>query len=213
MRTEKKSGNWPNAAKFLVSKIRGSGIRRDYDLEESTRIGIGRFGEVLRGWKKDTGEEVAIKKLTKMGKNSAAIEKMRQEIEIMKRVKHQHCVRLHAVYESSNHIYIVMEMLRGGELLKRLIEKDCYSEMEAAKVFVQMISSIKYLHSIGIVHRDLKPENIMYVSDDKDSPIKICDYGLSKLVEKSQLLSGRARYRPVRPTPSVVSAQSARALT
>eukprot|EP00961_Rhodomonas_salina_P053639 719478-Rhodomonas_salina.2 len=48
--------------------------------------------------------------------------------------------------------------------------------MEAAKVFVQIVQGIKYLHSIGIVHRDLKPDNIMF-ADKEGEAIKICDYG------------------------------------
>jgi len=158
----------------------------------------------MRGWKKDTNEEVAVKQLTKTGKNQGAIDKMRREIEIMKKVRHPHCVRLHAVYESANHIYIVMDMLRGGELLQRVIEKECYTEMEAAKVFVQIVQGIKYLHSIGIVHRDLKPDNIMF-ADKEGEAIKICDYGLSKLVDAAHLASGRARINSRCGTPNFVA--------
>jgi len=119
--------------------------------------------------------------------------KIRKEIEIMKKVRHPHCVQFYSVYESANNIYIVMELMAGGELLKRLVEKEKYTEMEAARVFHQICKAVKYLHSIGIVHRDLKPENILYATNDPDSPIKIADYGLSKLVDSAALSSGRAR--------------------
>lgn len=56
-------------------------------------------------------------------------------------------------------------------------------EQEAAKVFVQIIAAIDYLHSKGVVHRDLKPENVLYQTPASDSPIKVCDFGLGRSVE------------------------------
>lgn len=51
-----------------------------------------------------------------------------------------------AVFETRTHVYIVMELVTGGELFDRIVAKDHYSETEAAKVFVQIISAIDYIH-------------------------------------------------------------------
>ena len=72
------------------------------------------------------------------------------------------------------------QVLRGGQLLERIIQKDHYSEHEAARVAVQMISAVAYMHSVGVVHRDLKPENILYEGEELDSHIKLIDFGLSR---------------------------------
>ena len=82
------------------------------------------------------------------------------------------------LYESKDHIYIVMEMLKGGELFERIVGRPRFSEFEAAKLLRPLLESVAYLHDLGIVHRDLKPENILLKQENK-SGIKIIDYGSS----------------------------------
>lgn len=61
------------------------------------------------------------------------------------------------------------------------IKKDTmFTEKEAAEIFKQGMSAIAYCHSKHICHRDLKPENLLFKSTEKDSPVKIIDFGLSK---------------------------------
>ena len=177
----------------LVSLVRSSGIRKDYQMDDTLEIGRGRYGVVLQSKRNADGETVAIKKISKKGRSAQAMESIRNEIEVMKRVKHPHCISLSSVYESANHVYIVMELARGGELLDRIINKEHYTESEAAKCFIQIASAIQYLHSQGIVHRDLKPENILYTETSKDSAIKLADYGLSRCCDADDLNNGRIR--------------------
>mmetsp|Transcript_60813 Transcript_60813/g.162658 ORF Transcript_60813/g.162658 Transcript_60813/m.162658 type:complete len:633 (-) Transcript_60813:238-2136(-) len=100
----------------------------------------------------------------------------------MKIIDHPHCVKLHNVFYTSTQIYLVLELMTGGELFDRIISKECYSEAEAANCFIQFMSAIEYLHSMGIVHRDIKPENILYATPAEDSPVKIGDFGFGKIV-------------------------------
>lgn len=66
-------------------------------------------------------------------------------------------------------------------MFDRIIEKEFYTETEAAHAFRQFMLGINYCHSKGIVHRDLKPENFLYETKDADSDVKIIDFGLSKI--------------------------------
>jgi len=98
----------------------------------------------------------------------------------MHKINHPHCVTLYEMFETKPKLFMVMELLTGGELFDRIVAKGSYSEKEASAVIKSVASAIQYLHGIGIVHRDLKPENLIYLSKDDDSPIKITDFGLAK---------------------------------
>ena len=81
-----------------------------------------------------------------------------------------------------------MELVTGGELFDRIVEKGSYTERDASDLVNQILSAVDYLHSLNIVHRDLKPENLLYKSADDDSKIMLSDFGLSKiLVDNSKM--------------------------
>lgn len=60
------------------------------------------------------------------------------------------CVQLHT--------YLVLELLRGGELLERIRRKQHFSETEASRIMRRLVSAVSHMHDVGVVHRDLKPE-------------------------------------------------------
>ncbi|XP_060129257.1 ribosomal protein S6 kinase alpha-2 [Zootoca vivipara] len=92
-------------------------------------------------------------------------------------------VRMHLVkvYDDGKYVYLVMELMRGGELLDRILRQKCFSEREASAVLCTITKTVNYLHSQGVVHRDLKPSNILYM-DESGNPdsIRICDFGFAK---------------------------------
>jgi calcium/calmodulin-dependent protein kinase I len=79
-------------------------------------------------------------------------------------------------------MYLVMEIMTGGELFDRIVEKESYSEQEAVDTIRPIIDALHYCHEMGIVHRDLKPENLLYETKDDGSIIKISDFGLARFV-------------------------------
>jgi serine/threonine protein kinase len=95
---------------------------------------------------------------------------------------HPNIVRLEEVYESQSEIYLVQELCLGGELFDRLDEQPDYhyTEAECARLVKQMLNAVRYLHSKGIIHRDLKLENFLFSGTEKDSELKMIDFGLSK---------------------------------
>ncbi|NXO51930.1 KCC1A kinase, partial [Aramus guarauna] len=98
-----------------------------------------------------------------------------------RRIKHPNIVALDDIYESGTHLYLIMQLVSGGELFDRIVEKGFYTERDASALIRQILDAVKYLHDMGIVHRDLKPENLLYYSLDEDSKIMISDFGLSKI--------------------------------
>ncbi len=107
------------------------------------------------------------------------------EINILSKVDHPNIIRIYEIFEDSRYISIIMEYCTGGDLFQKineLAEKDkSFSEKEAVKIFKQLMSAVSYCHNQGICHRDLKPDNIIFLNKEPDSPIKIVDFGLSKI--------------------------------
>ena len=83
------------------------------------------------------------------------------------------------VYRSAESTHIIFELLTGGELFDRVVQKDHFTEAEAIVTMKQITSALQVVHSIGVVHRDLKPENILYANMSMSSPVKLVDFGLS----------------------------------
>lgn len=86
---------------------------------------------------------------------------MVREIELLRLLNHPGIVKLYEVYESNSHIYLIMEYIKGGDLLHHLKNKGIYSEKDASFLIMQALEVLNYCHSRNIIHRDLKPENLM----------------------------------------------------
>ena len=71
---------------------------------------------------------------------------------------HPNVVRLHQVYHDELHTYLVMDLLRGGELLNRIRTHKCFTEPQASAIMRKLVSAVGFMHQRGVVHRDLKPE-------------------------------------------------------
>uniref|UniRef100_A0A8C2E128 non-specific serine/threonine protein kinase n=1 Tax=Cyprinus carpio TaxID=7962 RepID=A0A8C2E128_CYPCA len=91
------------------------------------------------------------------------------------------CVCVCQVYDEGRFVYLVTELMKGGELLDKILRQKFFSEREASAVLYTITKTVDYLHCQGVVHRDLKPSNILYM-DDSGNPdsIRICDFGFAK---------------------------------
>jgi len=162
-------------------------IKKVYDFKE--KLGTGSFATVKRVVRKSDKEAFACKIIRKNKLNKEELAVVHDEVEIMQRVEHKHCVRLFEIYETSSKLYMVMEILTGGELFDRIVAKGSYSEKEAADVVKTVAEALKYLHANGIVHRDLKPENLIYQNQTEEALLKITDFGLAKYRSRDTALS------------------------
>ncbi|XP_042190058.1 ribosomal protein S6 kinase alpha-3 isoform X4 [Callorhinchus milii] len=145
-----------------------------YDQKED--IGVGSYSICKRCVNKSTNMEYAVKIIEKIKRDPS------EEIEILLRYgQHPNIITLKHVYDDGKCVYLVTELMKGGELLDKILRQKFFSEREASAVLYTITKTVEYLHAQGVVHRDLKPSNILYV-DESGNPesIRICDFGFAK---------------------------------
>eukprot|EP00049_Salpingoeca_infusionum_P008510 m.140436 g.140436 ORF g.140436 m.140436 type:complete len:1428 (-) comp14034_c0_seq4:366-4649(-) len=186
-------------AKYSVDETM---IEETYTIHE--QLGDGNFAEVYRCTRNDSGMEYAIKVVDKARLIGRREKKMvQQEVEIMQRVDHPHIIKLFYTHETKTNIYLVLELVKGGDLFDRVVEAGRFTEADASKLIHHLASAVAYLHSMNIVHRDLKPENILVAQDELGNDVlKLADFGLSMVVtEKLYTVCGTPTY----VAPEIVS--------
>ncbi|KAL9229026.1 hypothetical protein vseg_004544 [Gypsophila vaccaria] len=140
-------------------------------------LGEGSFAKVKFAKNLDTGDVVAVKILNRdFLLRHHMIQQIKREIATMKVIKHPNVVKLHEVMASKTKIYMVLELVDGGELFDTIAKHGRLQEDNARKYFQQLINAVDYCHSRGVYHRDLKPENLLL---DSFGVLKIADFGLS----------------------------------
>lgn len=149
-------------------------ITNYYHIHEK-KLGEGGFAKVRLATHLATRQYVAIKCLDKV-KLGSELPRIYNEIECLKKLKHQHIARLFQVFETPTNIYLVLEYCAGGELFDYIVSKSKLDEPEASHIFHDLIQVLDYIHINGFAHRDLKPENVLF--DDKHQ-IKLIDFGLA----------------------------------
>ena len=107
----------------------------------------------------------------------------------MKMIKHPYVVRLFEVLASRTKIFIVLELVTGGELFDKIVAEGRFKEKMARYYFKQLMDAVKYCHDQGVAHRDLKPENLLL---DAAGNLKISDFGLSALYNGEEGDTSRA---------------------
>lgn len=143
-------------------------------------LGEGTFGVVRRCTHVESGKDFAVKIVEKkVVRENMWVKKIRREVRIMKELNHNFVVGLKEVLNSRSRIYIIMELVRGGELYWRLQRDGGLEESIARRYFQQLVDAVAYCHKRGVFHRDLKPENLLLCPED--DVLKITDFGLSAI--------------------------------
>jgi len=161
----------------LVEKTSDGKVEEKYEI--GRELGRGTFSIVKEGIQRSTGKRFALKTIDKKFVDNEDLVLLSREIDIMKNVTHRNVLCLQEIYETDLQLCLVMELVTGGELFYKIIDRGSYNEKDAAEVVRQLVSGVKYLHEMGICHRDLKPENLL--TDEEGLTIKIADFGLSKI--------------------------------
>ncbi|TSN48503.1 Ribosomal protein S6 kinase alpha-3 [Bagarius yarrelli] len=166
----------PNSINPIVQQLHSNNLHFTDSYEIKEDVGVGTYSICKRCVHRITSVEYAVKIIDRAKKDPS------EEIEILLRYgQHPNIITLKDVYDDGKFVYLVMELMRGGELLDRILHHKGFSEREASAVLCTITKTVEYLHSQGVVHRDLKPSNILYVDETGDpESIRICDFGFAK---------------------------------
>ncbi|CAN9509351.1 unnamed protein product [Ophioblennius macclurei] len=146
-------------------------------------IGDGNFAVVKECVERSTGHEFALKIIDKArccGKEHL----IENEVAVLRRVRHPSIIELVEVDETPSQLFLVMELVKGGDLFDAITSSTKYSERDASAMVFNLAGAIKYLHRMNIVHRDIKPENLLVCEyPDGTKSLKLGDFGLATVVE------------------------------
>ncbi|NXR41496.1 KS6A3 kinase, partial [Zosterops hypoxanthus] len=160
----------------IVQQLHRNSIQFTDGYEVKEDIGVGSYSVCKRCVHKASNMEYAVKIIDKSKRDPT------EEIEILLRYgQHPNIITLKDVYDDGKYVYVVTELMKGGELLDKILRQKFFSEREASAVLFTITKTVEYLHTQGVFHRDLKPSNILYV-DESGNPesIRICDFGFAK---------------------------------
>uniref|UniRef100_F7E1X1 CaM kinase-like vesicle-associated protein n=1 Tax=Monodelphis domestica TaxID=13616 RepID=F7E1X1_MONDO len=164
------------------------GEKKDYNQpsEVTDRYDLGQvikteeFCEIFRAKDKATGKLHTCKKFLK--RDGRKVRKAaKNEIIILKMVKHPNILQLVDVFVTRKEYFIFLELATGREVFDWILDQGYYSERDTSNVVRQVLEAVAYLHSLKIVHRNLKLENLVYYNRLKNSKIVISDFHLAKL--------------------------------
>ncbi|KAM6949234.1 serine/threonine-protein kinase DCLK2-like [Aplochiton taeniatus] len=146
-------------------------------------IGDGNFAVVKECVERATGQEYALKIIDKArccGKEHL----IENEVAVLWRVHHPSIIQLIEVDDTPSQLFLVMELVKGGDLFDAITSSTKYSERDASAMVFNLAGALKYLHHIRIVHRDIKPENLLVCEyPDGTKSLKLGDFGLATVVE------------------------------
>lgn len=150
--------------------------------EFGKKMGDGNFAIVRRSKARELNREVAVKIIDK-SKMKGKEYMIDHEINIMYMCNHPNIIRVFEDYETPDEIYLIMELIKGGDLFDYITKHRRFDEITSSLMIKDIGEAILYLHAKKIVHRDLKPENLL-VMQRKDGriTIKLTDFGLAMQV-------------------------------
>ncbi|HEX7663464.1 MAG TPA: serine/threonine-protein kinase, partial [Polyangiaceae bacterium] len=180
-------------------------------------IGRGGMGSVWEGRHTTLGTRVAIKFIeAEYAGSQEAVSRFDNEAKAAARIDSKHAIKIfdHGVTDDGKP-YIVMEMLTGEPLDKRIERQGRIPLQDVARIFQQVCRGLGRAHEHGIIHRDLKPENIFLCTtpDEDEEYAKVLDFGIAKIKGSAgQQLSNSTKTGAVLGTPYFMSPEQARGL-
>ena len=121
------------------------------------KLGTGSFSTVCAARRKDDPSvEVAVKLIPKAHLREDSMQQIVAEVQLLREINHPHVVRFVDFFDEPNYFSVVTDLVKGGDLFMRIIDKARYLEAEARDVVKTLLEVLKYLHEHGVAHRDIK---------------------------------------------------------
>lgn len=184
---------------FSSTFITKRDIKEDYLVGKE--LGVGQYSTVYECHHKKSGNDYAVKIIPK--RKVLECHQIANEIEVLKLADHSNIIRLYEVFANDDFLYIVLELLRGGNLFTEVVDEGPFEEPNVYIMFSQIFDGVRYLHSQNIVHRDLKLENIL-ISRCGEFKLKLSDFGLSKLLPSNEEIMKSSCGTPAYVAPEVL---------
>ena len=150
-------------------------------------LGSGAIGKVKKGFHRQTGENVAIKIVRKsvIQENVEVRNRVEREIKIMRLLDHPNVLRLVDVLQTNTHLFIVTELLEGGQLYEFMQRQPTFGDADVFRFFYQLITGLAFMHSRSICHRNIKLENMLL---DSAGNLKIADLEMASAIPAGRYL-------------------------
>jgi serine/threonine-protein kinase len=164
-------------------------------------LGVGGSGVVYRALDRALGETVAVKTLRAeaLAEDPAALERLRSEIRLARRISHRNVVRTHDIGEAEGMHFITMEYVSGTSLTDLLGREGRLPVAATLGIGKQLCRALEVAHEQGIIHRDIKPANLMV---QPDGVLKVMDFGVARLAQRT---AGLTRVGMVVGTPAYMA--------
>ncbi|MEK7832819.1 MAG: protein kinase, partial [Acidobacteriota bacterium] len=147
------------------------------------KIGAGGMGEVYLAEDSKLGRKLALKILPEVfTKDAVRVARFQQEARAASALNHPNIITIYEVGEEGGVHFIATEHI-AGQTLRQHLRSEGMQIREALDIATQVASALQAAHEAGITHRDIKPENVMI---RPDGYVKVLDFGLAKLTEKSE---------------------------
>ena len=157
--------------------------------EIRSQLGVGGMGEVYLARDTGLGRLVAIKILPpELAANQKRMQRFNQEAQAASSLNHPNILTIHEVEHDGPTPFIATEYI-DGVTVRDLLKERTLKLDEALEIACQAASALAAAHEAGVVHRDIKPENIMV---RRDGYVKVLDFGLAKLTERTDATSPEA---------------------
>lgn len=155
---------------------------------------------------KKSGVSFAAKFLRRRRRAQCTLKEIRHEIAILLLcADSEHIVKLHSVHETTLETALLLEMATGGELQTLLDDSGSLAEAQTRICMQEVLKALQYLHKKCIAHLDLKPQNILLCGERVEDGLKLCDFGISRMVTE-----GGSKVREILGTPDYVAPEVSR---
>jgi len=163
-------------------------------------IGEGSYGKVYKGRRKFAGQIVAMKFIIKAGKVERDLRNLRQEISILRTLRHENIILLLDWFETQDEICVVTEYGQG-ELFEILEDDGRLPEDIVRNIARQLVRALHYLHSNRVIHRDMKPQNVLIGAH---GTVKLCDFGFARSMSNKTAVLTSIKGTPLYMSPEIV---------